>query len=622
MNGNADTNTMKKGEDNEAGAVPTPDHKKRKIGYWCFDEKNVYMEDINIRRRRLLGDDSGSDESDSSSESDNSSDEEGPGDERRGKVRKRGRRKRRLHWSKSPEKDAKYADWKIEVRYYPTTSTTVPPIEKNNDPGGDTGGVGDSEENTNDAKESKTDMNDVDLLDSPQKATEAVTYSVHRSTLGVQSEYFERIFLGGYSESTQQKNSIELPAPLVTLDHFETVLEYCYTETLALTPENVVSIIHLSDYLGIEELRKKSQSYVRGAIHQVIANKGRRFLGSSKEKVAMGSSKESKEKSNKVAMFYQAANILGLEDLQRAIVHVCSKEPQLLAKDCRLADMPDIEFWSRLWEARKIHPDQNSLSNPIVRLWSENLANFFDKHTDIADLDTFRKLTHIDSLPIVSPEVAILLMQQEHRLCLEHIQANVYLVNKSDKEDALTCLQSRCIEALYNSKTRGWQISTPPDVIRGKLRKLPSIVLESILLKTMEYERAGQRFPMPVVSGAGSDFVNGVYKMSGWFKNAMKFTRWGIYEGNPREFTLYRYEGEWWISIIPEHHDEPGDCDDIDFYSFDKLDQEANSESPLPPATGWTTCCGESPAPTVHLLSQDEADNDNGNDNANANPPN
>lgn len=591
--GDATTKNMNTTSDEVEEPVTAAGRKRKQSFKYYVDKNNAYMEDINIRRRRLLGDD---DSDSSSSSSDSSDDDEGdPSGERVRKSRKRNSRKRRLHWSKTPEKDAKYTDWKIEVKYFPVEQTPV------------------TETNDADEKESQG-IKDLAIGDRPT-ATEVVTYSIHRSTLGVQSEYFERIFLGGYSESALKKNKIELPSPLVTLDHFEGVLEYCYTGVIDLTAQNVVSIINLSDYLGIEELRKKSQAYVRGAIHQIIKNKRRRLVGSSRDKIVLCSSDECKVKSAKVAMMYQAAKDMGMDDLLRAIVHVCSKEPELLAKDCKLNDMDEIEFWCRLWDARKVHRDQHSVSKAVVRTWSENLAHFFDKHPGIVELQTFRELTHMDSLNVVSPEVAILLMQQEHQLCLDDIQANVYLVDKGDKEDSLTCLQTRCIEALYNSKNDGWQISSPPESNRGKLRNLPSIVLESILLKTMEYERSGQRFPMPVVSGAGSEFVNGVYRMSGWFKNAMKFTRMGVYEGNPRQLTMYRYEGEWWISIIPEHHNEPGDCDDIDLYSFESLEDE--SESPLPPTKGWITCSGEEPAPQIKLATHDEIENNE----ENPNPP-
>ena len=562
--------------------------RKRQFDYYS-KETNVYMMNKSDKIRQLLGEEE-SFESLSSEEESSSDEEGGEGPKVAGRVRKRRStksRKRRLQWSKSPQESAKYADWKIEVRHFPTKTSSSK------------------------TEEESPDGNDTSVLESTLEPSEVTTYSVHRSTLGVQSEYFERIFLGGYSESTNETNTIEMPVPLVTIDHFECVLEFCYTETVNLDSDNVISIIHLSDYLGIEELRNQAQAYVRKDIHQVRSNKGQRVLGSSKKEITL---EFSKLKSDKIATYYHAAKVLGMEDLQRAIIHVCSKEPELLYKDLTLTDMPDIEFWNRLWEARRTHPDQRSLSKTCVRLWSENLAYFLEKHKGIVDLETFRKLTDVISLRFISAEVAILLMEQEHRLYLDAIKANVYLVSKEGGEKSLTCLQSRCIEALYNTKAGGWQISKTPDIIRGRLRKLPAIVLESILLKTIEYERAGQQFPMPVVSGAGSDFVNGVYKMAGWFKNSMKFTRWGIYEGNSREFTLYKYEGEWWISIIPEHHDEPGDCDDIDFYSHDKHGEDDN-EWHLPPASGWTVCCGEAPVPRVRLLTPNDPENDSSDNN-------
>lgn len=575
---------MSEAEGNERGVCAISGHKRKKDYY--SDETNIYMSNHSNRRRRRMSDESegfSSSDDDSSGSEDEVSQAGIDGKSTKERRRKSGKsRKRRLLWSKSPQEDAKYADWKIEVRCVPTGIEIA---------------------TSNDETETK-DKIEVSLDDSLPKSIEVVTYSVHRSTLGVQSEYFERVFLGGYAESTQKKSAINLSTPVVTLEHFENILDYFYTEEVNLNSDDVVSIIHLSDYLGIEELRKQAQAFVRTAIHKENPDTVNRLLRTSQEKATLDSSNKSKEKSTALATYYQSAKVLGMEDLRRAIVYVCSKEPDLLAKDCSLSEMPDIDFWSRLWEARKMHPDQKSMSKACVWLWSENIAHFFEKHRGIANLQTFRNLTDADSLNFILADVALYLMEEEHRLCLDEIEANVYLVKKDDKENALTCLQSRCINALYNTNAGGWQISSPPDVIRGRLRKLPSIVLESILLKTIDHNRTREHFPFPIVFNAGSHCVNGTYKMAGWFKNTMKFTKWGIYQGNPREITLYRYEGEWWISIIPEHHDEPGDCDDIDLYSRETQEEE-NTEWPLPPSTGWTMCFGESPAPRIRFLYND-----------------
>jgi hypothetical protein len=163
---------------------------KRKYDYYS-DEKNVY-----IKRKRKGGKSSKLPLSASVGET----------------SRKPRKREGGLRWSKSPEEDAKDADWKIEVRYFPTA--TPPLIETNKN----------SDGNETPATKDKI------IVDPPPKATELVTYSVHRSTLVDQSEYFERMSHGGYAESIKQKITIELPTPMVTPDHFEIMLDFCYTE--------------------------------------------------------------------------------------------------------------------------------------------------------------------------------------------------------------------------------------------------------------------------------------------------------------------------------------------------------------------------------------------------------
>ena len=62
------------------------------------------------------------------------------------------------------------------------------------------------------------------------------------------------------------------------------------------------------------------------------------------------------------------------------------------------------------------------------------------------------------------------LMEHEHRLCLDEINAR-------DGDD-LTCLQDRCTEALYDRETREWQVSNANILqLQGKLPKLHTAVL-------------------------------------------------------------------------------------------------------------------------------------------------
>mmetsp|Transcript_13856 Transcript_13856/g.28103 ORF Transcript_13856/g.28103 Transcript_13856/m.28103 type:complete len:550 (-) Transcript_13856:473-2122(-) len=463
--------------------------------------------------------------------------------------------RRRLHWAKSANlEDAKYADWKISVRYY-----------------------------SEDDQQQETSPNNTATIGVLE--TDVVTYSVHRSSLGIHSKYFEKIFLSGFSERTQGESTMELPSPTTTLEHFETVLEYCYTGTVDMNPRNIISILYLSDYLRIEALMGLAQNFMKNEILRVHGG--------------------SMEKSTRLALYYQDAQNMVMHDLQEAILHICSREPQLLTKGYALAEMPDIDFWCRLWDIRKMYPDLKSQSKTTVQKLSQNLAHFFENYPTLVSLEIFRTLTHINALPIISEKVAILLMEQEQRLYFDSIKNNSHLVNRNSATDSLSCLQTRCIDALYNTKKGGWQFDTASDLLRGRLRKLSPIVTETILLKTIEFERSGQNFPKAFVSGAGSDFANGVYTMSGWFRNAMKFSKQWLYEGESRQLILYRFEGEWWISLIPENTEEPGSDEDIDIYRVFPSD-EREEQNPLPPLTGWGVASGLLPAPCIHLLSKND----------------
>mmetsp|Transcript_7471 Transcript_7471/g.18692 ORF Transcript_7471/g.18692 Transcript_7471/m.18692 type:complete len:526 (+) Transcript_7471:200-1777(+) len=463
---------------------------------------------------------------------------------------------RRLHWARSScLDDVKYADWKLHVQYF-------------------------SDDYQNQV------ANQDDGLTIDVETTNIMTYSVHRSSLGVHSDYFEKIFLGGFSESRQGESNIHLPAPTVTLEDFEIVLEYCYTGMVDLNARHIISVLNLGDYFGIETLKSKAENFIQSQLHATSSH----FHGGAKEKSIC------------LALYYHQAQIMAMYDLQEAILHVCSKEPQLFTKDYALANIPNIDLWCRLWEIRTMHPDVESQLKTTVKNWSENLAYFFEKDPSLVTLDRFHTLTHTDSLPNISPKVAILLMEQEQRVYFEAMKTNPNLVNSQGADECLTSLQTRCIQALYDTQSGGWHFGIDSNLIRGRLRKLPPIVMESILLKSIEFEQSGQNFPHPVVSGAGSELVNGIYTMSGWFQNAMKFSKRVMFRGESRELVIYRYEGEWWISLIPQESEEPGNDDDIDIYCVAPSD-EWDEECPFPPPKGWTDARGALPLPQVRLHS-------------------
>jgi hypothetical protein len=328
---------------------------------------------------------------------------------------------RGLRWTKSPEEAAKYSDWSLDVKRQDITKY-----------GDDT----------------------------------VITYSVHRNILELNSDYFKSIFGEAFKESNNKRNTIELPASVVTLQHLESLLDYCYTGTLVLDNNNAVAMVYFADYLQIKELLNQTQIFIRKSIR--------------------------KASSGKISVYYRDAKSLQMEDLQKAIEHICAQRPSVMKENRKLSKIPDLQFWCSVWEARK-HYKNESMSYTMQ--WGENAVNFIRQHRAIIDMKTFRSLTHIDSLPIISPDAAVSLMEQEQELKLDgSTEAN---------HDTLTCLQKRCTEALYDRITGNWQVSKNGDLLK-RLKKLPSAVLDTILSWTMEYTR----IPTGIeVSGAGSFHV-------------------------------------------------------------------------------------------------------------------
>ena len=203
-----------------------------------------------------------------------------------------------------------------------------------------------------------------------------------------------------------------------------------------------------------------------------------------------------------------------------------------------------------MWEARK-HYQNNSKSHS--KHWSENAVHFIEQHRDIVDIGAFRLLTNIDSLPIISPDAAVGLMEQEQELQSDDSTE----VNRV----TLTCLQNRCTEALYDRIAGDWLVSKKDDLL-NRLKRLPPVVLDTIISWTIQYKG----IPTAIeVSGAGHNIANGVYVATTIYNNKLKFVK-----GNA--CTIYSKGRGFYLSV-----------DDIKLYYA----ENKSSKSSLPPVTGW-----------------------------------
>ena len=437
-------------------------------------------------------------------------------------------------WTKAPDEEADFADWKIDVKVKVHKGTTA-----------------------SNATTTTTAVTDV-----------VVSYSAHRLRLELKSDYFKSIFrMDGFYESHQNSSTIELPSPAVTLKHFETLLDYFYTGKLALDSSNAVAMVYFGDYFGMNSLKARARTFIEKSI-------------------ADSSTSNPNKASEMLAAYYQDAESIALEDVQKAIVATCAGRPTVLSKDTALSKMPyALQFWRLVWSARTKHSNE---SVSTTKEWSVNLAHFIELHFNIIDEEIFCEFTKIDSLLIVSPEAAVILMEQEQRLCTSEI-------NDSDGGD-LTCLQQRCTEALYDRKTGEWQVSNDNALMQGKLRNLSPTVLESLLLRAMESKKPRDELCIEVC-GAGVESANGVYVHSGSHDGKPFFTRRGTYNGEGRTYALYSFaSNRYYISVIPEG-EEVGTPFGTVFYAV-----YAPKLTLLPLLSGWLAPENDNaPAPTLRL---------------------
>jgi len=99
-----------------------------------------------------------------------------------------------------------------------------------------------------------------------------------------------------------------------------------------------------------------------------------------------------------------------------------------------------------------------------------------------------------------------------------------------------------------------------------------------------------------LVSGAGTDAVNGIYKYAGVCDNGAKFKMNGTWENKNATFLIYRIEESYYISIVPINC-RPCTDDDINFYIADIINDDT-----FPSNKTWRSFeMGDLPPPTVKL---------------------
>ena len=114
-----------------------------------------------------------------------------------------------------------------------------------------------------------------------------------------------------------------------------------------------------------------------------------------------------------------------------------------------------------------------------------------------------------------------------------------------------------------------------------------------------------------VVEGCGTPGVNGTYHQDGYFENACKYGKEGVWNGATHKFNIFQCNvsnntRHWYISIVPVRG-SPGTSADMDFYTA-PLTSECTK---IPPASGWAKAQeGADPPPRISYLNGGGLEND------------
>ena len=488
------------------------------------------------------------------------------------------------YWSKHPEEEATYADWKLMV-YYKLHSRDEDSIKP-------------------DSTKSLFDENNETVIskDDSIREEQVASYSVHRNILGTKSDYFHNVFHSNFAESRSSCSKLKLPdmGNLVTLEDFETFLDWIYFGKIDLEPANTAGMLYLSDYYRIESLHSRTEAYTRNHLATIALNFDQDMDTSFLE------------------IYYRTAKTMNNEDLLQAIAHVCYCNPEIMSDSHFLMKL-DVDIWKVIFRFMNKNRAQNnttssSSSKSKVKMWSIHFAQFCDQFPDKIDYEDFKLLTSKEWLPEIAAEAAASFLDHEMRLLtLTPTGEDATLPNKNlveiNSQKRMTLFQKKCLSSLYDSET-GLCSIRDPKVLEKHVHNFPRAVLTSYMLESFAHNSIAQREPTSI-RVTESELGRGCYRLSGYDTDLKSyiFHQYCAYNGRPQcMFRLSKHQSTeneknyfWFISVLLStrgRNDDDGDDDDdnsssssnslsVEDEEVDLYHATTSRRSNLPPYYGW-----------------------------------
>lgn len=248
-------------------------------------------------------------------------------------------------------------------------------------------------------------LSDWTLVIETENSVESKEYYVHKNILAVgpcKGEYFASLFRTRMRESETCTSRIVLEYGAADAVPF--MLDFMYTRELRdITSEQAVSLRYLAQYFGIKQLHRKVVSFVKEDMNMTNVHR-----------------------------YIQSARIFHDEKMLSLTLNICTNNIERLNTSSQLLATVDPQFFYEIISSPDV--DTCSVSCHISKL----VAAYCRIHQAELSDEMFVQLTNRRFIPVIDKESAMILLELEATT----IQTN------STSENAITCLQKRCIKVL------------------------------------------------------------------------------------------------------------------------------------------------------------------------------
>ena len=276
-------------------------------------------------------------------------------------------------------------------------------------------------------------------------------FHVHKNILSVgpkKSNYFARLFQNGQCKE-HQTNTSSIALDAIAADSFPLTLDYLYSpsDKLEISTSNATTLHYLAGYFEIQRLQWEAFQFCRRDM-----------------------------KIENCHTYCEHARLFHQDNVTKLVAKKCFEKLDDISLDSALLEVSDSTLWTEVIrlirdgrQAAGWSSDSEDTKRARSLALSLLIARFCQLQPEAIDAETFTHLTGVTHMTVVASGAALPLLQTEDSL-----------LPKSDASK-LSCLQSRCVEALVSS----WE-TMDYTALSSALSELSFLVFSSVFTKAFE----------------------------------------------------------------------------------------------------------------------------------------